>query len=146
MSGPEAGEPPVETDSRFPSGPWKGFFLQPLLPGRHWMEIHLTFRAGRLNGEGRDWVGPFVMTGRYDLDNGRCWWTKTYVGRHEIDYDGYNEGKGIWGRWQWNHGPSWHGGFHIWLVGQGFDDPTRLTESVEAPAPEEVMVEEAAAP
>jgi hypothetical protein len=139
MSGPETGEPPVETDSRFPSGPWKGFFLQPVLPGRHWMELHLTFRDGRLNGEGRDWVGLFLMTGRYDLQDGRCWWTKAYIGRHELEYDGYNEGKGIWGRWQQSQSPSWHGGFHIWPVGQGIDDPTRLTEAVETPAPEESL-------
>ena len=25
----------AETDPRFPSGPWTGFFLQPLVPGRH---------------------------------------------------------------------------------------------------------------
>ena len=25
----------VEPDERFPSGPWTGFFLQPILPGRH---------------------------------------------------------------------------------------------------------------
>ena len=41
-----AKEPAVlETDPRFPSGPWTGFFLQKLLPGRHVMELRLTFRA-----------------------------------------------------------------------------------------------------
>ena len=39
-------DPDLEQDSRFPSGPWKGFFLQPVLPGRHWMELNLTFRRG----------------------------------------------------------------------------------------------------
>ena len=46
-------ERPVESDDRFPSGPWKGFFLQPILPGRHWMELILTFREGVMTGEGR---------------------------------------------------------------------------------------------
>ena len=45
----------LETDPRFPSGPWTGFFLQPLVPGRHLMELRLTFRRGEVKGEGRDW-------------------------------------------------------------------------------------------
>jgi hypothetical protein len=52
---PDEGPPPkpdleLEQDSRFPSGPWKGFFLQPVLAGRHWMELNLTFRQGVLQG------------------------------------------------------------------------------------------------
>ena len=136
---------PVETDPRFPSGPWKGFFLQPGLPGRHWMEIHITFRNGRLLGEGRDRVGPFVMAGRYDLADGTCRWTKSYVGQHAIDYRGYNEGKGIWGRWEWPLSLVWHGGFHIWPVGLGFQDPTRLNEAAEIPEAIDFAVEEALA-
>jgi hypothetical protein len=27
--------PTLETDPRFPSGPWTGFFLQKAIPGRH---------------------------------------------------------------------------------------------------------------
>lgn len=125
--------PPVETDERFPSGPWKGFFLQPGLPGRHWMELHLTFRDGRLSGEGRDPIGPFVFDGQYSLADGRCWWVKTYLGRHSLAYQGYNEGKGIWGRWEGWEDHRWHGGFHIWPLGQGFADPTAFSEAVDVP-------------
>ena len=45
MSTPTAPKTPpldVETDPRFPSGPWIGFFLQKLVPGRHQMELRLT--------------------------------------------------------------------------------------------------------
>ncbi len=52
----------LETDPRFPSGPWTGFFLQKEIPGKHTMELRLTFRAGSMTGEGRDWVGPFLVT------------------------------------------------------------------------------------
>ena len=58
---PAAPQTDLETDPRFPSGPWTGFFLQPLLPGRHLMELRLTFRHGAMSGDGRDWVGPFVV-------------------------------------------------------------------------------------
>jgi hypothetical protein len=127
MSGPH---PALETDPRFPSGPWTGFFLQPVLPGRHLMEMQLTFSQGAMTGEGRDWVGEFIIRGRYDLADGKCYWTKRYKGKHDVFYKGYNEGKGIWGTWEM---PEWHGGFHIWP--EGMSDPTHpvLTEEAEPP-------------
>ncbi len=127
-------EPPVEQDDRFPSGPWTGFFLQPMLTAgiRHWMELTLTFRNGVLRGEGRDRVGAFLIVGRYDLTDGTCRWSKRYIGKHDVNYRGYNEGKGIWGVWNLDD-PPWQGGFHIWPV--GMTDPTgsRLSEAKELP-------------
>lgn len=129
----------LEQDSRFPSGPWKGFFLQPVLPGRHWMELNLTFRKGLIQGEGRDWVGEFLFRGRYEVETGKCWWTKHYLGRHSIAYQGYNEGKGIWGTWE-EPRTSWNrGGFHIWPVAMG--DPTQQTLAEEQDEPHSLDVE-----
>jgi hypothetical protein len=132
----------LETDPRFPSGPWTGFFLQPLLPGKHLMELRLTFRHGAMTGEGRDWVGPFLVRGRYDIADGKCSFTKRYLGKHDVFYQGYNEGKGIWGRWEIP--PFWQGGFHIWP--EGMPDPTQptLSEQAELPKEEAVEVEETA--
>jgi hypothetical protein len=133
-------EPPVETDSRFPSGPWEGFFLQEAIPpGKHRMELILTFRAGTMRGEGRDRVGNFLIRGRYQLEDGKCWWSKRYIGRHDVAYSGYNEGKGIWGTWEVD---SFRGGFHIWPV--GMSDPTqqRLAEEADVPEAVEVAAEE----
>jgi len=123
----------LEEDSRFPSGPWKGFFLQPVLPGRHWMELSLTFRRGELRGEGRDWVGAFHIKGRYETESGKCWWSKQYVGKHSIHYQGYNEGKGIWGTWEWPNARPWRGGFHIWPVAMGDPTQQRLAEALDEP-------------
>src|SRR5262249_17708832 len=125
----------LETDPRFPSGPWRGFFLQPAIPGRHQMELRLTFRGGILTGEGRDWVGMFTLRGKYDLADGRCYWTKHYVGKHDVFYQGFNEGKGIWGIWEIAD-PSWRGGFHIWPEAMG--DPTRDELHEEADLPLQV--------
>jgi hypothetical protein len=127
----------LETDPRFPSGPWTGFFVQPLIPGRHLMELSLTFRSGQLTGEGRDWVGKFVLRGRYTLEDGKCYWTKRYLGKHDVFYKGYNEGKGIWGVWEIpadETSSGWRGGFHIWP--EGMADPTspELTEEADLPA------------
>ena len=63
MSPTQPETPGVEPDGRFPSGPWTGYFLQPSLPGKHWMELILTFRDGTVVGEGRDWVGNFPRQG-----------------------------------------------------------------------------------
>ena len=134
----------LETDPRFPSGPWVGFFLQRELPGRHLMELRLTFKDGRMTGEGRDRVAEFVITGHYSVADGKCRWTKRYVGRHDVSYTGYNEGKGIWGTWQFLPKDSLHvhptGGFHIWPEGMG--DPTgeSLSEEADLPAPAEELI------
>ncbi len=122
---------PVETDDRFPSGPWTGFFLWPAVPGRHQMELRLTFRQGTLTGEGRDRVGEFLMRGRYQLEDGKCWWTKSYLGRHDVFYQGFNEGRGIWGTWEIRNDSK--GGFHIWP--EGMADPTQPAQAAEAETP-----------
>lgn len=113
----------LETDPRFPSGKWSGYFLQPQIPGRHLMELHLTFAQGVVTGEGRDWVGEFVVRGRYDLADGKCHWTKRYLGKHDVFYNGFNEGKGIWGVWEiMPENGGGRGGFHIWP--EGMLDPS----------------------
>ncbi len=128
----------LETDPRFPSGPWTGFFLQKAIPGKHRMELRLTFRNGELRGEGRDWVGKFTVRGRYNVADGRCHWTKRYQGKHDVFYQGFNEGKGIWGVWEI---ANWglRGGFHIWP--EGMPDPTQPQLSEEADPP--LIIEEA---
>ena len=128
---PSRPEPPldVETDPRFPSGPWRGFFLMAHWPGRHQMELDLTFRQGVMTGEGRDRIGPFLIRGKYNLDDGKCHWSKRYIGKHDVAYQGYNEGKGIWGIWEIP--PSWRGGFHIWPTAMGDPTSPHLAEAIE---------------
>ena len=135
---------PLETDPRFPSGPWVGFFLQKLIPGRHTMELRLTFHDGGMQGEGRDWVGPFHVKGRYDLADGKCYWTKKYVGKHDVFYQGYNEGKGIWGVWEISthryRGDLARGGFHIWPEAMGDPTDEHLVAEADLPVSEGELV------
>jgi hypothetical protein len=134
----------LETDPRFPSGPWTGFFVQShFLPGRYQMELRLTFKQGEMTGEGRDWVGQFLVRGQYDVQDGRCHWTKRYIGKHDVFYQGFNEGKGIWGMWELPDDSSVKGGFHIWP--EGMPDPTKshLTEEAELPMPVTETIETA---
>jgi hypothetical protein len=91
----------------------------------------LTFRNGIMEGEGRDRVGEFLIKGRYQVDDGKCWWTKNYIKKHSIVYHGYNEGRGIWGTWEYN--PQHKGGFQIWPEAMGDPTQIRLAEAVEEP-------------
>ena len=77
------------------------------------------------------------------MTDGKCWWSKTYLARHDISYTGFNEGKGIWGTWVYNETirPGWRGGFHIWPAAMG--DPTQqtLAEALDLPAFDDLTVE-----
>jgi hypothetical protein len=108
------------------------------------MELHLTFQQGRMTGDGRDYVGDFIVHGQYSLGDGRCYWTKRYLGKHDVFYHGYNEGKGIWGVWEipaTRESVGLRGGFHIWP--EGMSDPTHLhlSEQAETPIPASDPVE-----
>src|SRR5947208_948409 len=137
-------EQSLETDPRFPSGPWTGYFLQPAVPGRHLMELHLAFQHGQMTGDGRDYVGDFIVRGAYSLGDGTCYWTKRYVGKHDVFYHGYNEGKGIWGVWEipaTQEYAALRGGFHIWPEGMSEATLPSLSEEAEIPVPAAEPVE-----
>lgn len=106
------------------------------------MELLLSFHGGAVFGEGRDVVGAFVLQGDYDLADGKCRWTKSYIGRHDVLYRGFNEGKGIWGQWEItakaNRGIQLKGGFHIWP--EGMTAPTQPVLEEQADLPLEVTL------
>lgn len=126
-----------ETDERFPSGPWIGYFLQREVPGRHWMDLTLRFREGHIEGAGTDWVGRFLVNGTYRVQDGVCAMGKHYLGKHKVDYRGFNEGRGIWGTWQIP--PFFQGGFHIWPKAMGDLSQPTLDESLELPVEEPIL-------
>ena len=74
------------------------------------MDLNLTFANGKLSGTGADDVGNFLI--RVVAGAGECYWTKSYLGAHDVYYRGFREGKGIWGTWEITVRD--HGGFHIW--------------------------------
>lgn len=130
MSNSNEPSPTEEQDDRFPSGPWEGYFLQPGL-GRQGMELVLTFREGVIRGDGRDIIGDFLIRGKYELESGKSWWTKHYIGLHDVAYQGYAEGHGIWGTWE--IAAYFRGGFHIWPVGQASGEAQAVAEEVDRP-------------
>ncbi len=118
-------------EDEYTSGPWTGFYTYS--NGlRERMDLSLTFREGKVTGQGSDPVGPFLVRGGYDAKNGEVWWTKTYPGSHEVFYKGYRDTRGIWGTWEIH--PGWSGGFHIRPRGQGDSAQVEAEAEIEAPA------------
>lgn len=131
--------PEIETDPRFPSGKWIGFYLMPHTGAkRHQTELTLSFAGGKMSGQGRDQVGKFVCEGRYDVADGRAVWMKRYIGKHDVYYQGYNEGKGIWGVWTIPDPIPSKGGFHIWPEYMGDLSLPSLTEEADTPVEKKV--------
>ena len=124
----------AETDPRFPTGRWTGFWLQRAYAGRQWMSLYLAFFQGIVRGGGSDRIGDFDLTGSYDLATGNCTVLKAYHGAHGVSYAGRNEGDGQWIWGVWTIRAFDRGGFHIWPEGE--DDPTgrRLKAEKEQPA------------
>jgi hypothetical protein len=118
----------------FPSGPWTGFYNYRSSTRKHRMDLILAFADGMISGDGNDDIGEFVVTGRFDEANCECYWTKTYIGAHDVYYRGFREGEGIWGLWEL---PSQSGGFQIWPLGQ--EEGERDHDSAEEPAPLEAV-------
>ena len=103
------------------SGPWMGYYSYARRPQRHRMLLGLRFGRGRIVGEGKDDIGHFVIRGQYDLPTRECWWSKGYVGLHEVHYSGLRVGKAIQGTWSV---AKLTGLFRIWPLGHGGDDET----------------------
>lgn len=124
----------LETDDRFVSGPWHGFYIQWGVRGKQ--SLSLSFRGGVVTGHGADPAGDFAVKGAYDVERGRAWLRKIYPS-HVVEYDGHAEGDGIWGGWQIRSASGRdHGGFHIWphAEGQGASEELEQEQPCEVPA------------
>lgn len=124
--------PAQEADPRFPSGQWRGHWVQHGRRGE--MQLYLEFRAGVVSGVGRDRAGGFTLGGSYDVENGKTIFVKQYLGGHRVDYQGWAEGgqNGIWGVWDIPQVPD-RGGWHIWP--RRYGQATAKHEHEEDPAP-----------
>jgi hypothetical protein len=111
----------------FPSGPWVGFYTyKKKSTHRFLMDLNLRFHNGKIDGEGADGLDTFIIVGTYDGQKLECAWQKIYPTRSSVSYQGYREGKGIWGRWKLS---TIEGGFHIWPLSEGAPpDLSRLEE------------------
>ena len=67
--------------------------------------------GGSIDGDGIDDIGTFAIRGHFNLPTLQARWTKTYTGRHSVEYEGVYDGRNILGTWtlSWINGP-----FRIW--------------------------------
>ena len=83
----------------YPSGTWRGYWEDGIWGRQPMGPLVLRFADGRIEGEGRDVIGPFVFEGEYD-EQGAIRMVKQYLGRHRVLYTGTYDGEGtICGRW-----------------------------------------------
>ena len=71
-----------------------------------------------------------MIVGRYETESGKWWWTKRYLGKQNVAYQGYNEGKGIWGGWEI---PLENRRLPHLARRNGNPDTGKLTEAIEEP-------------
>jgi hypothetical protein len=84
----------------YPSGQWKGFWVQEEWGRQEMTPFFLSFEANRVTGSGRDIVGRFTFAGEYDEKTGKVLLIKEYIGRHQVLYVGNPDGEGsILGTW-----------------------------------------------
>ena len=122
----------METDQRLPSGEWNGFYIENHVDKRGWMHLYMTFQDGEIKGEGTDYVGPWLATGNYELETGKCQWTKQYLRKHKVIYSGQISENGIQGNWDLSF---LKGPFHIWPKGMGFLNELYLKNELGEPTP-----------
>jgi hypothetical protein len=125
-------QPAVETDPRFPSGPWIGFWIQDGW-GKQQMSLSLAFVDGGVTGSGRDIIGRFDFKGSYDLKTGRVQMVKNYEKTDRVAYNGANQGDGMWLWGMWNIGTRYRGGWHLWPEGEADPTQRRLAAGKELP-------------
>lgn len=101
-----------ETDPRFPSGRWKGYFIQWGVRG--WQDLILNFSNGTIDGTAVDKGGECDVKGTYDLSNGAVSLVKIYF-YHKVEYRGETRDKGIRGGFMIRYPLTIDAGdFYIW--------------------------------
>jgi hypothetical protein len=123
----------TETDDRFPSGPWTGYYQQWGTQARQ--RLALTFASGSISGVGRDPGGEFSVRGGYDAESGKVSLVKIYSS-HKVEYDGVADGDGIGGGWliRYDLGLTDRGQFRIWPDEAALADAEHLKAEEPVPA------------
>ena len=83
-----------------PHSPCSGWWEQRWFGRQPMEQLRLSVSAPRTEGSCTDCIGPFVLEGVI-ATNGSVTLQKTYVGKHDVTYDGQYDGEGrMWGMWK----------------------------------------------
>ena len=90
----------MNTNPDFPTGRWKGFYIEGANRTRHAVGISIMFESGKIRGIGKeDDTGIiFAVHGTYDSKTRECNWTEQR-NRYKIHAKGYRDSMkvSIWG-------------------------------------------------
>ncbi len=90
----------MPADRNTHSTPCSGWWEQRWFGRRPMEHLRLAFTPPRIEGSGADIIGPFVLDGVITAGGGVTL-QKTYVGKHDVTYDGHYDGEGrMWGMWK----------------------------------------------
>lgn len=119
-----------ESDPRFPSGPWEGFWAYDGELAS--MNLYMQFVGGRVRGEGSDRIGMFDITGRYWTRHGTVVLRKHYRGYHVVRYRGSSFFPYLKGESRIASALD-HGRWRIWPVEEEFELTRLVIETTEGP-------------
>ena len=90
----------MPADQNLQSARCSGWWEQRWFGRRPMERLRLALAPPRIAGSGTDCIGPFVLEGVI-ATNGGVTLQKTYVGKHDVTYDGQYDGEGrMWGTWK----------------------------------------------
>jgi hypothetical protein len=106
------------------SGEWVGYYTYQTQPTKCPLHQTLEFSDGHIRGAGIDNPGHFVIDGSYDEASRAVQWTKTYIGKHDVRYEGAARNGEIMGSWSLKQNKqgrevSLRGEFRIWPLPDG---------------------------
>ena len=82
------------------SAPCDGWWEQRWFGRRPMNQLRLAFAPPMLEGSGTDCIGPFLLDGVISQGGGVSL-QKTYLGQHDVAYEGHYDGEGrMWGEWR----------------------------------------------
>ena len=115
------------------SGEWVGYYTYPGKLPKCPMHLTLNFANGLIRGAGIDNPGQFVIDGVYTSAGAS--WSKRYIGKHSVSYDGQfkdNEILGTWTLTQMHEGKSslLQGEFRIWPLPEGIYGEEEQLQSI----------------
>ena len=87
-----------------PSGEWVGYYMYQGLAKKCPMHLTLHFDHNKISGAGIDGPGQFVIIGTYDETDSPVKFTKQYIGKHAVEYEGRFQEDEIVGGWSLTQG------------------------------------------
>lgn len=113
------------------SGEWVGYYTYQGIPKKCPMHLTLEFHQQTIKGAGIDGPGTFVIHGTYDDAGNHVAFTKQYIGKHSVAYEGSFQADEIVGSWSLTQGNrTLRGELRIWPLPDGIYGDDESLQSI----------------